>query len=68
MQFHRLYFHSNIAYWLNQVDKRIDNCDQRMTVEYVQRFRNNAVRGSVLGYWVLVHCRFFYVGFRVASY
>jgi hypothetical protein len=35
LQFHALYFHSKIAYWLNQIDRRIDNCDQRMTVEYV---------------------------------
>ena len=34
-QFHALYFHSKIAYWLNQIDRRIDSCDQRMTVEYV---------------------------------
>ena len=34
-QFHELYFNGKVSYWLNQVDKRIDNCDQRMTVEYV---------------------------------
>jgi hypothetical protein len=35
VQFHNAYFSGKILYWLNQVDKSIDNCDQRMTVEYV---------------------------------
>ena len=38
-QFHELYFSGKVSYWLNQVDKRIDNCDQRMTVEYVAGWR-----------------------------
>ena len=37
-QFHEMYFHGKVSYWLNQIDKRIDNCDQRMTMECVGGF------------------------------
>lgn len=33
-ELHKLYFKSKLLYWLNNIDKRIDNADQRMTQEY----------------------------------
>lgn len=38
MQAHAAYFSGKCLYWLNQVDKRIDNADQRMTDECVASF------------------------------
>lgn len=55
-QFHALYFHAKIAYWLNQVDQRIDNCDQRMTVECVQLCCGTNVAHGVRGCDPVLSC------------
>ena len=30
---HKSYFHARTVYWLNGIDKNVDNVDQRMTAE-----------------------------------